>query len=168
MAMIRLAGVVQESIVDGPGIRYTIFTQGCPHHCPGCHNPESHDPVGGYERDTKELLAEFQKNPLLKGMTFSGGDPFLQAAPLSQLAEAVHALGKDVLVYTGYTMEYLLAHLDEQPGWRELLEQTDVLIDGPFIQKQKSLGLRFRGSANQRYIDARASLREGRVIETSL
>ena len=168
MAAIRLAGVVQESIVDGPGIRYTIFTQGCPHHCPGCHNPESHDPAGGYERDTEELLAEFRKNPLLKGMTFSGGDPFLQAAPLSRLAEAVHTLGKDILVYTGYTMEYLLAHLEEQPGWRELLEQTDVLIDGPFIQQQKSLGLRFRGSANQRYIDSRASLREGRVIETIL
>ncbi len=165
MAVIRLAGVIRESIVDGPGIRFAVFTQGCPHHCPGCHNPESHDPDGGYAGDTETLLADFRKNPLLKGITLTGGDPFMQAAPLAELAREIQALGKDVWVFTGYTIEYLLAHLEEQPGWQTLLEQTDVLIDGPFIQEQKSLGLRFRGSANQRYIDPRASLREGHAVE---
>lgn len=168
MPDVRLAGVIRESIVDGPGIRFVVFAQGCPHHCPGCHNPATHDPFGGYIADTERLFAEFQKNPLLAGITLSGGDPFCQPYPLADLARQVHGAGKNVIAYTGYTIEYLLAHLEENPGWRELLEQVDVLIDGPFIQAQKSLMLHFRGSANQRTIDPAASLKTGRAVEITL
>lgn len=164
MAMLRLAGVIPESIVDGPGFRYVVFVQGCPHHCPGCHNPETHDPAGGYEGDTGTILKEFRQNPLLSGITLSGGDPFGQAASLAELARAVHALGKTVMTYTGYTVEYLLEHLEEHPGWRELLEETDILVDGPYIEARRSLLLRFRGSDNQRFIDPAASLRENRAV----
>ncbi len=168
MPQLQLAGVIRESIVDGPGIRFVVFAQGCPHYCPGCQNPATHDPQGGYTGDTDTLLREFRKNPLLAGITLSGGDPFLQPKPLAELARKVRAMGKNVITYTGYTIEYLLDHLEEHPGWEELLRQTDILIDGPFIEAQKSLMLRFRGSRNQRAINPAASLREGRAVETDI
>lgn len=152
MAKIRLAGIIRESIVDGPGIRFVVFTQGCKHNCKGCHNPETHDLNGGYETDTDKILEEIKKNPLLKGVTFSGGDPFLQAYPLSLLAKEIHKLNLDVVVYTGYTYEQLLTGFDEHPDWKDLLKETDILIDGPFILEKRDLGLQFRGSGNQRII----------------
>ncbi len=165
MAKLRLAGVIRESIVDGPGIRLVVFAQGCPHRCPGCHNPETHDPAGGYDSSTENILAAAALNPLLKGVTFSGGDPFLQAEAFAGLARALHERGLDVITYTGYTIEQLLAGLERHPGWRALLEETDTLVDGPFLLEQKSLMLRFRGSKNQRVIDPQASLVEGRAVE---
>ena len=165
MVAIRLAGVIRESIVDGPGFRFVVFTQGCPHHCPGCQNPGTHDPAGGYDGDTDRLFEEFCKNPLLAGMTFSGGDPFLQPLPLADLAHRVHEAGKTVITYTGYTMDYLLAHLEEQEGWRELLLGTDRLVDGPFIESLRSPLLHFRGSSNQRVLDPAASLAAGYPVE---
>ena len=168
MSKLQLAGVIRESIVDGPGIRFVVFAQGCPHHCPGCHNPDTHDSAGGYTGDTSSLLTEFRKNPLLAGITLSGGEPFMQAEPLAELAREIRAMGKNVVTYTGYTIEYLLAHLPEHPGWEDLLCGTDVLIDGPFIEAEKSLMLRFRGSRNQRAIDPAASLKEGQAVEIDL
>lgn len=168
MAQIRLAGVIRESIVDGPGIRFVVFTQGCNHHCPGCQNPDTHDPAGGYAGDTDRLWEAFKQNPMLAGMTFSGGDPFLQAEPLTHLAKQVHAMGKNIITYTGYTYEYLITHFEEHPFWRELLMQTDILIDGPYIESQRSLTLHFRGSSNQRAIDPKASLASGRIVEVEL
>ncbi len=168
MPTIRLAGVIRESIVDGPGIRFVVFTQGCPHHCAGCHNPSTHDPEGGYDSDIDTLVKEFSKNPMLKGLTLSGGDPFMQPQACAQLASHIHAMHKNVITFTGYTYEFLMAHLDENPGWKSLLEQTDILIDGPFILAQKTLLLPFRGSANQRAIDVPASLRENRTITLDL
>ncbi len=165
MAVIRLAGVIRESIVDGPGFRFVVFTQGCPHHCPGCQNPDTHDPAGGYEGDTDRLFEEFCKNPLLAGITFSGGDPFLHPLPLVDLARKIHAQWKTVITYTGYTIEYLMAHLDEHEGWRELLLATDRLVDGPFIESLRSPLLHFRGSSNQRVLDPAASLAAGRPVE---
>ena len=164
MAKLRLAGVIRESIVDGPGIRLVVFAQGCPHRCPGCHNPETHDPAGGYDSSTENILAAVAQNPLLKGVTFSGGDPFLQAEAFAELARALHERGLDVITYTGYTIEQLLAGLERHPDWRALLEETDTLVDGPFLLEQKSLMLRFRGSKNQRVIDPQASLAEGRAV----
>ena len=164
MPALRLAGVIRESIVDGPGIRLTVFVQGCPHHCPGCHNPDTHDPEGGYEGSTERILEEFNKNPMLAGITLSGGEPLDQASQLAKLARDIHALSKNVITYTGYTIEYLLKHLQEHDGWRDLLEQTDILIDGPFLLEQKSLQLHFRGSANQRALDAAASLAAGHAV----
>lgn len=112
--MIRICGVVRESIVDGPGLRFVLFTQGCPHHCPGCHNPESHALDGGYEVTAEKVLEEFKKNPLLKGITLSGGDPILQAGELVGICREVHAMGKDVMTYTGYTYEELMGDAEDR------------------------------------------------------
>lgn len=157
-----MAGIVPESIVDGPGIRYAVFVQGCPHGCPGCHNPQTHPFAGGQVRDTGELFAQFQKNPLLKGITLSGGEPFCQAGPLAELARLVHSACKDVVVYTGYTYEELAA--SEDPAVQSLLSETDLLIDGPFIEEQKDLDLLFRGSENQRLIDMKRTRARGQVV----
>lgn len=159
--MLRLSGVVEESIVDGPGLRYVLFTQGCPHCCKGCHNPQTHPLEGGFLSSAGEVLAHFAENPLLAGITFSGGEPFLQAGALCAVAEGVRARGKTVLVYTGFTYEQLLARLESEPDARRLLELTDLLIDGPYVEALRDLELRFRGSANQRILDraAREALR---------
>ena len=159
---LQVAGIVRESIVDGPGIRYAVFVQGCPHHCPGCHNPETHLFAGGSAMDIAGIFAQFQADPLLKGITLSGGEPFCQAEPLAELARLVHGTGKDVAVYTGYTFEELAASPD--PAVAALLEETDLLIDGPFVEAQRDIDLLFRGSSNQRLIDAKASLAAGRAV----
>lgn len=158
---LRLAGVQDDSIVDGPGIRLTVFAQGCPHRCPGCHNPQTHDPAGGYWADADELLQRLRENPLLRGITLSGGEPFLQAEAFAYLAKQARILGKDVVCYSGYTFEQLLAMQDAHV--RALLEETDILVDGPYIEAQRDLELLFRGSANQRLIAVPESLRTGRV-----
>lgn len=158
----RIANTVSDSIVDGPGLRFTVFTQGCPHHCPGCHNPETHDPAGGREVSVEELSAQMGKNPLTDGLTLSGGDPFCQAAECAALARIAHEKGLNVWTYTGYTYERLLE--GDLPGALELLEQTDVLVDGPFLLAEKSYEALFRGSANQRLIDMKQSKAAGHVV----
>lgn len=164
MAQIRIAGVVPESVVDGPGFRYTIFTQGCSHNCKGCHNPQTHDFDGGYLADTDDLFSEMMSDPLIRGMTFSGGDPFEQPASLAELAVKVHAAGKDIICYTGYTYEQLIEKSAEDHSIMDLLRETDVLIDGPFILEQRNLELKFRGSGNQRVIDVKKTLESGGVV----
>lgn len=158
----RIASTVHDSIVDGHGLRYAVFTQGCPHRCPGCHNPETHDPAGGREVSLEDLIAGLDKNPLAAGLTLSGGEPFAQAAECAALAALVRQRGKTVWTYTGYTYEQLLKGTD--PAWQALLDRTDVLVDGPFLEKEQSYELHFRGSRNQRLIDVPASRREGRVV----
>lgn len=148
---IRIAGIIRESIVDGPGIRFVIFCQGCPHDCPGCHNPDSHDFSGGYECSTEKILEEIDRNPLLKGVTFSGGEPMCKAKEFSYLASEIKKRGLDITVFTGYTYEALIKEND--PDRMRLLEYADLLIDGPFILAERDLTLRFRGSRNQRIID---------------
>ncbi len=159
---ISLSGITGDSIVDGPGIRLTIFTQGCPHHCPGCHNPQTHDPNGGFWGDTDDILAAMAENPLLDGITLSGGEPFLQPVPCLELAKGAHHLGLTVWAYTGYTWEALLA--ENNPDRVAFLQEIDILIDGPFLQEERSLELRFKGSRNQRTIDVKKSLEAGRII----
>ncbi len=165
MKKIRIAGISQESIVDGPGIRLVVFSQGCPHKCAGCHNPESHDSEAGTSISIEEILEEVRSNPLLDGLTLSGGEPFLQAEALVDLAREVKKMGLDIITYTGYSFEELLKEQDKRKGWRELLSLTDLLVDGRFILDQRNLLLTFRGSENQRIIDVVKSLKEGRVIE---
>ena len=150
---LRVNGIVQESIVDGPGIRYVIFVQGCPHGCEGCHNPQTHPFDGGYEADEAEIIAQIAENPLLKGVTMSGGEPFCQAAPLARIAKAVREMGKTVVTYSGYTYEQLIEMAKEDEGTAQLLKYTNTLIDGPFILKERDLTLQFRGSRNQRIIE---------------
>ena len=159
---ISLSGVTGDSIVDGPGLRLTIFTQGCLHHCPGCHNPQTHDPEGGSWADTEDILAAAAENPLLDGITLSGGDPFLQPVPCLALAEGAHKIGLNVWTYTGYTWEALLEENDAEK--LALLKETDVLVDGPFLLAERSVELRFCGSRNQRLIDVKKSLAEDKVV----
>ena len=159
---ISLSGVTGDSIVDGPGLRLTIFTQGCLHNCPGCHNPQTHDPNGGSWADTEDILAAAAENPLLDGITLSGGDPFLQPVPCLALAEGAHKLGLNVWTYTGYTWGALWEENDAEK--LALLKESDVLVDGPFLLAERSLELQFCGSRNQRLIDVKKSLAAGEVV----
>ena len=145
------SGLEKESIVDGNGIRYVVFVQGCPHNCVGCHNQSALPFEGGEKINVEKIFEDFMRNPLLKGITFSGGEPFTQPKPLLELARLVQGAGKDVTCFTGWTYEQLLDKNDE--AINALLNEIDMLIDGPFIEAQKNLELRFRGSENQRLID---------------
>ncbi len=159
---LRLFGTVEESVVDGPGFRYAVFVQGCPHGCPGCHNPGSHDFDGGTIRDIDSIFEEICQNPLLRGVTFSGGEPFCQPGPLAELAKKVHARGLDVMVYSGWTLEQLEEMKD--PAVHALLEQADYLVDGPFLLEQRDIDLNFRGSANQRVLDMNQTRQSGKPV----
>ena len=226
---IRIAGTVGESIVDGPGFRYTLFVQGCPHGCPGCHNPQTHDFEGGQDIELDTLLKDMCRNPFIKGVTFSGGEPFEQAAACAELARRLKDLGYGIWTYTGYRYEDLsrIAAAAEQAaaadrageadgagaakrsgeadgagavgqsletngversaaagdesapacadcsrtffkldarGVRDLLDCTDVLVDGPFVASLKSLGLKWCGSSNQRLVDVPATRTAGEIV----
>ena len=161
---IRIAGTVGESIVDGPGFRYTLFVQGCPHGCPGCHNPQTHDFDGGQDIALDTLLKDMCKNPFVKGVTFSGGEPFCKAEPLYRLAVELKSRGKHLMAYSGYTFEQLMKMGETRPAVRRLLELGDILVDGPYLEAQRSLELKFRGSRNQRVIDLPASLAAGKAV----
>lgn len=158
----RIANTVNDSIVDGHGLRFTVFTQGCPHHCSGCHNPDTHDPAGGREVSLEELAQEMGKNPLIAGLTLSGGEPFAQAEECARLAALAHGMGLTVWTYSGYPFEQLRDA--GRADWTALLEQTDVLVDGPFVEAEKSYELHFRGSRNQRLIHVKASLAQGKAV----
>ena len=162
--MLDLSGIVSDSIVDGPGIRTTIFCQGCPHHCPGCHNPETWEFGCGTPMEEERLVEIAQSNPLCRGVTFSGGEPFAQASGFAKLAKLLKEKGYEVASYSGYTFEELLKGTDDQ---KKLLESIDILIDGRFIQSQKSLEIAFRGSRNQRILDVKKSLAAGKAVETA-
>ena len=159
---LRLAGFAGDSIVDGPGIRFTTFCQGCPHHCPGCQNPETWPFEGGFEVTPEDVVEHVKRNPLTRGVTFSGGEPFAQAAAHAELARQLKAAGYEVASYTGYTFEQLLEEQD--PAKLDLLQQLDILGDGPFRQEELSLELRFRGSANQRILNGPQSLAQGKAV----
>ena len=158
----RIYGLVQDSIVDGPGFRFSCFVQGCPHHCPGCHNPDSHDPEGGREMTVEEVAAQLLKNLLTDGLTLSGGDPFAQPEDCLALAKTAHGHGLNVWAWTGWTFE----HLRDQGtrAQKELLAELDVLVDGPFLLAERTLSLPWRGSRNQRVIDVPASLASGEAV----
>lgn len=159
MKLIRISGIESESIVDGKGIRYVIFTQGCPHHCPGCHNPQTHPFDGGKLVSIEDILDDISKRKnWIDGITISGGEPFCQIYQCALIAEKAHEMGLSVWCYTGYLFEDLYGQ------GIELLKHIDVLVDGPFVQAEKSLELDFRGSRNQRVIDIPESLKEGVAI----
>ena len=158
---IRLAGLEPESIVDGPGYRFTVFVQGCPHNCPGCHNPQTHDFSGGHLADTDDVIAHLGKNPLVRGLTLSGGEPMMQPEPLYLIAKAAKEKGMNVWCYTGFTLEELLR--ENRADRMRLLSAVDVLVDGPFRSHERSLDLLYRGSKNQRLIDMPATLKDGLI-----
>ena len=162
MSQIRIAGIVIDSITDGPGLRAAVFVQGCPHRCDGCHNPETHDFSGGDVTTTEEIFEKIRSNPLLSGVTFTGGEPMCQARALAELADMIKPTGLKIAVYTGYTWEELTAEND--PDRIKLLKLADVVIDGPFEVSQRSLDLKFRGSVNQRVINVAQSLKRNKVV----
>ena len=160
----RVAGIVQDSIVDGPGFRFTLFTQGCPHGCKGCHNPQTHDYNGGTEMTTEEIVKKLLSNPLTDGITFSGGEPFEQAAACAEVAATAREHGLNVWAYSGYTFEKLIEKSQTDEGIKRLLSLTDVVVDGPFILEEKSYNVPWRGSKNQRLINVPESLKTGKTV----
>ena len=160
--MLNVAGIEEDSITDGPGLRFVLFVQGCPHHCKGCHNPETHEFGVGTDYSIEYLFNRIKRNPLQSGVTFSGGEPFCQPEELAALARLLKADGYHLASFTGFTFEQLIA--SENPAVRELLDNLDILVDGPFILEQRDLELRFRGSRNQRVLDVPASLKAGCAI----
>lgn len=160
MAELRISGIIDDSIVDGPGVRYVIFTQGCPHHCPGCHNPETHAFEGGTFITAEHVLNDLKNHKYIKGITFSGGEPMAQPEALAEFVGALKDAGYHVMIFSGYTFEEI-----QQDGQRKkALERADILIDGRFILAEKSLEVKFRGSKNQRAIDVQKSLQENKVV----
>ena len=159
---INVAGIINDSITDGPGIRLTVFVQGCPHHCPGCHNPQTWPFSGGTPTQPDEIIERIRQNPLLSGVTLSGGEPMSQAAALLPLAQAIKQDSLELAIYTGYTFEELLQQDD--PAVMQLLSLADTLIDGRYIADRRNLELCFRGSENQRIIDLPASLQAGQAV----
>ena len=157
--MIRVLDIIEDTMVDGPGFRTSIYCAGCRHQCPGCHNPQSWAFDQGHEMSVDDIMKIIEADPYAN-VTFSGGDPMFQAAGFAELAREIHKrTNKDIWCFTGFTYEALITQ--EQ---RELLEQLDVLVDGPFIQKLRDPDLLFRGSSNQRLIDVQASLYSGEVV----
>jgi anaerobic ribonucleoside-triphosphate reductase activating protein len=154
---LRVAGVIEESIVDGPGIRFALFLQGCRLHCPGCQNPQTWDFEGGTLVSAAEVLERIKSNPLAKGVTFSGGEPFEQATALLPLAEELKAQGYHLMAFSGYTLDQLI----QKPECLALLEKLDLLVDGPYVEAKKSLELRFRGSTNQRILNIAKTREKG-------
>lgn len=157
--LVRIAGIVQESIVDGPGFRLAIFFQGCPHNCENCHNPETHSFHGGRFIHIDEIIA-MMDNPLLDGVTLTGGEPFWQMVAGKVIAKEAHKRGLNVWAYSGWTFERLLRLVGS-----ETFEDIDVLVDGPYKQHLRTLDLPWRGSVNQRIIDVKRSISEGRTVE---
>lgn len=164
--VIRLYGLVGDSIVDGPGLRFSVFVQGCSHRCPGCHNPESQPEAGGYERTVGEVLAEIESNGLVKDVTLSGGEPFEQCEACIALAELLKERGYGVWAYSGYLYEELAAGIPD-PAAVRLLDLCDVLVDGPYVEPLSSYELVWKGSSNQRIVDLAKSRKTGSVVEWS-
>ena len=157
--MIQVLDIIEDTMVDGPGFRTAIYCAGCRHACAGCHNRWSWDFSGGHAMSTDELMAVIMSDPFAN-VTFTGGDPMYQAAGFAELARAIHChTRKDIWCYTGFTFEQLISR--EQ---RELLDDVDVLVDGPYVERLRDPDLIFRGSSNQRLIDVQASLYAGEVI----
>lgn len=157
---IRLAGVVRESLVDGPGVRYVIFAQGCAHGCKDCHNPETHDFSGGYLIEEDELISDIMNRKHIKGVTLSGGDPFFQSEEFSSLAEKIKRNNVNIMAYTGFRFEELI----KKEEMMRLLKSIDILVDGPFIKEEKTLKLPYVGSKNQRVIDVKESLEKNTPV----
>lgn len=159
--MIQVLDIIEDTMVDGPGFRTSIYCAGCHHECPGCHNPQSWNPGGGHPMTTDEVMKIIVADPYAN-VTFSGGDPLYQAEGFTELARAIRIqTQKTIWCYTGFTFEAIV----KIPRYRQLLDEIDVLVDGPFVKSLRDEDLLFRGSSNQRLIDVPASLVKGEVVE---
>lgn len=164
MKPLRIASIVKDSIVDGPGIRLVVFTQGCVHNCPGCHNPNTHDLAGGYNIEIEDIVSMLKDNPIYDGVTLSGGDPFEQPIECTKLIWRIKDLNPKYTIwtYTGYTYEQIKSA--ENYLWDLLFQNSDVVVDGPFIESLKSYDLKFKGSSNQRIIDTKKTLSSDSIV----
>ena len=151
---IRLAGIIENSINNGEGIRKVRFAQGCKHHCKGCFNPSTHDFNGGYECDTDKIIERINNDYMIDGVTFSGGDPFEQAEAFAEIAKNINP-ELNIWCYTGYTLQEIIDKANEKPEWVDLLTHIDVLVDGKFEEDKKDRNLKFKGSSNQNIIQLR-------------
>ncbi|MBQ3422068.1 MAG: anaerobic ribonucleoside-triphosphate reductase activating protein [Romboutsia sp.] len=152
--------ITVDSIVDGPGLRTVIWTQGCPHKCKGCHNPQTHDYNGGELIDIFEIIEQIKNVKLQKGVTISGGEPFIQVESLIEIVKEIkNNTNLDIWVYSGYTFEQLISNVNKNKNI-EFLNYIDVLVDGKFEEDKKDINLQFRGSSNQRVIDVQKTLLE--------
>ena len=159
--MIQVLDIIEDTMVDGPGFRTSIYCAGCHHECPGCHNPQSWNPGGGHPMTTDEVMKIIVADPYAN-VTFSGGDPLYQAEGFTELARAIRSqTQKTIWCYTGFTFEAIV----KIPRYRQLLDEIDVLVDGPFVKSLRDEDLPFRGSSNQRLVDVPASLAKGEVVE---
>ena len=161
MAVIDISGYAPNSITDGPGLCFGVFCQGCNHHCPGCHNPETHEFGIGTKVDVEDIYKMIKKDPIVRGVTFSGGEPFDQAEGFYHLAKLLKADGYELAAYSGYTYEQLTRNTEDYKY--KLLSLLDILVDGPFVLAKRSLSAGFRGSTNQRVLNIPASLANGRA-----
>lgn len=162
---VNVAGIVRESIVDGPGFRFVIFCQGCPHGCKACHNPDTHAFKENKLIGVDELFESIMKPRLGKGVTFSGGEPFCQAAPFAKLGEKLKAEGIDILIFTGYEYEELIKMAKYNESIMRLIKTADYIVDGRYKEELRDLSLKFRGSSNQRIIDVKKTLEACQVVE---
>ena len=165
MDVLRIAGIVSNSVVDGPGLRFVIFVQGCTHNCKGCHNLQTHSFSGGKEVNMRYLMKQILADKIISGVTFSGGEPFLQAESLSKLALKLRDRNVHILAYSGFTFEQLLKWGETNQHVFNLLNNVNVLIDGKFVEEQKTFSIPFAGSANQRILDVPLSLAVGKAVE---
>jgi anaerobic ribonucleoside-triphosphate reductase activating protein len=154
MDSVRLAGIIEDSVVDGPGIRFVIFVQGCPHNCEGCHNETAQDFNGGFNANIYKISLKIIRSHITK-LTFSGGEPFSHTRELAKIARLVknQKPNTGIITYTGYLYEELLIKAQTDTGVKELLTVTDYLVDGKYEQNKKTMDCFFRGSSNQRIFD---------------
>lgn len=162
MISVNIAGIKKHSLVNGPGIRYVLFMQGCPHDCKGCQNPETHDINGGIITNTDAVVNDILGTKFIDGVTLSGGDPLMQPEAAYDIVSRLKATGLDIWIYTGWTWEQLTALSTNNIIWK-ILENTNVLVDGRFESNLQSDECLFRGSTNQRLIDVRASLNQLKI-----
>lgn len=162
-AKIQVAGFAKESIVDGPGVRFAIFCQGCPHNCKGCHNPGTHEFNEGRSFKVSEIIEAIDKNPILQGVTFSGGEPLCQVESFLALAKEVKVRSLHLVIYTGYTIEELEDRMTKEPALKDLLLLTDILIEGRYVDELRDISLIYRGSKNQRVIDLKEYFKSGKT-----
>lgn len=157
--VLNTSGFIAESITDGPGVRSVLFVQGCPHHCKGCHNPNTWSFDKNKEVTVGAVFAKITENGLINGVTFSGGEPMEQSVALLELAKLCKEKGYNVMMYTGYVYE----DIKDDP----IFEYIDYVVDGPFKIALRSLDCLYRGSKNQRIIDVQQSRKCNDVIEVN-
>lgn len=160
----RISGIIDESVVDGPGVRVVVFFQGCVHDCPNCQNKDTHDPLGGEEISLEKVMERIKNNPHTDGVTLSGGEPLYQLSSCLDLVKEIKKLNLNIIVYTGYDFEEILEMGKKDKRYIELLKNIDCLIDGRYIDSLRDISLKYIGSSNQRIIDPKKSLKKKEIV----